>query len=430
MATQSGGARNEFARNWAVVLAGALGMALASVGVYALGIFIAPLEQEFGWKRAEIVAGMTVVAVLGVIFAPFVGLVVDRIGPRRIGVIGVAAVCIALASLSLAGPTIWSWWALWVPLALAGKLINPTIWTSGVSSLFDAGRGMALALVLSGTALCSTLTPILGNYFIETLGWRQAFLALAGFWGILVIPAVWLFFSSALDRNRVAPIAAKVDAAPLLGAGVREALLSWKYVRLAIAGFLASLIVVSLVTGLVPILTSLAIERQTAANLAGLIGISTVAGRLTGGYLLDRINGNLVGGVSLILPIIPCVLLLTFPGSIPASTAAVLILGLSLGVELDAVAYLVGRHFGMLNYGVLFGTIVGLLSVATGLGPLLISFVYDATQSYEGVLWGYIPLCLLTSALFLSLGRYPVFDASPAAREALDHDLPSVAIKF
>ena len=323
--------------------------------------------------------------------------------------------CVTLASFSLTGPSIWSWWALWVPVALAGTCMTPTIWTSGVSSLFDAGRGMALALVLGGTALCSTLTPILGNYFIETLGWRHAFVALAAFWGILVIPPVLLFFTSASDRNRAVPSERRVAAAALTGSGVREAILSFKYLRLAVAGFLASLIVVSLVTGLVPILTSLSIERQSAANIAGMVGVSTVTGRLIGGYLLDRVNGNLVGAVSMVLPIIPCALLLAFPGSVPMAAAAVLVLGLSLGVELDAVAYLVSRHFGMLHYGVLFGTIVGLLSIATGLGPLLISLVYDATKSYNGVLWGYIPLCLLTSALFASLGRYPVFDVPAAA---------------
>ncbi len=415
MTTQTGGARSEFARNWTVVLAGALGMALASVGVYALGVFIHPLEQEFGWKRAEIVAGMSFISVFGMVSSPVIGYIVDRIGPRRIGVTGVLLACIALAALSFTGPSIWSWWLLWIPLALAGNFINPTIWTSGVSSLFDAGRGLALALVLGGTALCSTLTPILGNYFIETLGWRHAFVALAAFWGILVIPPVLLFFTSASDRNRAVPSERRVAAAALAGSGVREAILSLKYLRLAVAGFLASLIVVSLVTGLVPILTSLSIERQSAANIAGMVGVSTVTGRLIGGYLLDQVNGNLVGAVSMVLPIISCALLLAFPGSVPMAVAAVLFLGLSLGVELDAVAYLVSRHFGMLHYGVLFGTIVGLLSIATGMGPLLISFVYDATKSYNGVLWGYIPLCLLTSALFASLGRYPVFDVPAAA---------------
>ena len=74
-----------------------------------------------------------------------------------------------------------------------------------------------------------------------------------------------------------------------------------------------------------------------------------MTGRLIGGYLLDRINGNVVGAVSMLLPIIPCALLLAFPGSILIAGVAVLVLGLSLGVELDSVAYLVSRHFGMLH---------------------------------------------------------------------------------
>ena len=406
------GAGEEFARNWPVVLAGAMGMALAAVGVYVMGIFIHPLEQEFGWTRAEIVAGMTIISLFGMIAAPFVGLIVDRFGPRRLGVFGVVVACATLAALSLTGPSIWSWWALWIPIALAGTCMTPTIWTSGVSSLFDAGRGMALALVLGGTALCSTLTPILGNYFIETLGWRHAFLALAGFWGVLVIPVVLLFFTSASDRNRVVAASEKLELAALTGIPVREALFSAKYFRLAAASFLATLIVISLVTGLVPILTSLAIERQSAANISGLIGIATIAGRLTGGYLLDRTNGNLVGAASMLLPVITCALILAFPGSVSIASLAVLVLGFSLGVELNAVAYLTSRHFGMLNYGVLFGIVVGLLSIATGFGPLLISFVYDRTHSYAGVLWGYMPLSLLTALLFASLGRYPVFGRS------------------
>jgi hypothetical protein len=87
-------------------------------------------------------------------------------------------------------------------------------------------------------------------------------------------------------------------------------------------------------------------------------------------------------------------------------------------VELDAVAYLVGRHFGMRNYGTLFGTIAGLLALATGLGPVLLNLVYDATGGYKLVLLAYIPLSLLSAAMFASLGRYPVFapieDASTA----------------
>jgi predicted MFS family arabinose efflux permease len=411
-------ARQEFARNWTVVLAAAVGMALASVNVYAIGVFIEPLEQEYGWKRAEIAAGMTVSSVFAVITGPFVGMIVDRFGPRRIGRIGVVAGCLSLAAFSVVGSSIWMWWALWLPAAMAGAFLKPTVWATAVSSLFDSGRGMALALMLSGTALCSTLTPIVGTYFVATLGWRQAYLALAGFWALLVIPVVWMFLTSAKDRNLAAGRSGQAVATDLPGLGIRQALLSGRFTRLALAGFLASLVVVSFVTGLVPILTSQAIDRQSAAYIAGLVGISTVVGRLTGGFLLDRVDGNLVGAVSLLLPVIPCCLLLFEPGSIPAASAAVIVLGFSLGVELDVVAYLVGRHFGMRHYGTLFGTIAGLLALATGLGPVLLNLVFDRTGSYSGVLVAYIPLSLIAAALFASLGRYPTFPAASDTGES------------
>lgn len=133
-------------------------------------------------------------------------------------------------------------------------------------------------------------------------------------------------------------------------------------------------------------------------------------GRLSGGYMLDRVNGSLVGGVSVALPIVPALLLLAYPGDVTIAAVAVLVLGLSLGIELDAVAYLSTRHFGMCNFGVLFGTISGLLALATGLGPFFVSLVYDNTKSYDLALIAYIPLALLASALFFSLGRYPTFD--------------------
>lgn len=401
------GPTSEWRQNWTVVLAGAMGMALASLAPYGLGIFVEPIQDEFGWKRAQISGAMTVLSVLGVVFGPFVGLLVDRVGPRRIGMVGVIGYCAGFAGLSLAGPAIWTWYALWVPFAIAGLLIKPTVWTSGVSSLFVKGRGLALSLTLCGTALCSTLTPIVGNAMIKAWGWREALVGLGLFWAVLVVPPVLLFFSSAKDQRRSSP-PSDVTAPVLTGLGFRDGLLTWKYFRLAAAGFLASIFLVSFTTTLVPILTSLEITRDNAANVAGLLGFSTIFGRIGGGYLLDRVkNGNVVGAASLLLPIVPCLMLLHWPGDVTIAIGATLILGLSMGAELDAVAYLTARHFGMKNYGLLFGTISGLLALATGLGPLFVNLVYDATDSYVPALWAYVPLGLITACLFISLGSYP-----------------------
>lgn len=408
------GALAEWRQGWGVVLSGAVGMALASTSVYSVGVFMAPLEKEFHWSRAEISAGLTINTVLAVLVSPFIGLLLDRVGVRRIGTIGVVAYCSVLACLSFAGPSIWSWWFLWLMLGTAGLCIKPTVWTTSVTSLFSSSRGLALSVMLCGTGLGSSLTPMVGNYLIEALGWRQGMMGLAGFWFLLVAPPVFLFLTSAKDRQNAAerkPDFADAGPVPELpGATVRDGLLSLRFLRLALAGFLTCLVVVSFVSNLIPILSDRGFTRQEAANLAGIIGFSSVVGRLAGGYLLDRVNGNIVGAVSVALAIIPSALLLAYPGSVTVTGFAVLILGLSLGAELDAVAYLATRHFGLRNFGVLFGTISGLLAFATGLGPLLVSYSFDLTRSYDFALMAYLPLSLIAAAMFASLGRYPVFE--------------------
>ena len=409
----------EWRQGWGVVLSGAMGMALASTTVYTLGIFIAPLEAEFHWSRAEISAGLTINTVLAVIFSPFIGIMVDRIGVRRLGILGSLGYCAVFAGLAFTTASVWTWWGLWFLLGLIGLAIKPTVWSARVSSMFVASRGLALSVTLCGTALGSSLTPIVGNYLIEHFGWRHALVGLGGFWALLVMPPVAVFLTSARDMEFKTPPARPTDPVATVpvraGVSIREGLLSWRYAKLAIAGFLTCLVIVSFVSSLVPIISSHGFKRQTAANIAGLAGLATVIGRLTGGYFLDRSNGNIVGAVSVGLAVIPSVLFLAFPGSLAISTAAVLILGLTMGAELDAVAYLTTRHFGMRHFGVLFGTIAGLLALATGLGPLLVSLIYDLTRSYDLALIAYVPLSLIAAVSFLSLGRYPQFEPSDAS---------------
>ena len=181
---------------------------------------------------------------------------------------------------------------------------------------------------------------------------------------------------------------------------------------------MTTLVIISFVSNFIPIFSASGIPRAQAAGIAGLIGISTVVGRLIGGYLLDRINGGIVGGVSLLAPAISAMLVLANPGSVTMASAAVLILGLSLGAELDCVAYLTTRHFGLKNFGTIFGVISGILALATGLGPFFVNLAYDMTGSYTIALEAYVPLALLASALFFSLGRYPQFVDEPKQEAA------------
>ncbi len=416
--TGEASAAQEWRKNWTVVLAAGLGFALASVTVYSLGPFIAPLEQEFGWTRAQITSGMTLYSTLGILLSPLVGVAIDKIGPRRIAIGGILAYWAAFSALSLATSSLWLWLGLWLVLAIASAPMKPTTWTASVSSVFDKGRGLAISGMLCGAALGSSITPIYATWLIDTHGWRVAYMALMTSWVAVVGPIVFFFFTSELDRNRLGRRAGgehakQEEAAALPGLGWREGILSWKFARLAGAALITTLVIISFVSNLVPIFSASGISRGQSAGIAGLIGVSTIVGRLIGGYLLDRINGGIVGGFSLFVPIVSAAPVLAYPGSASAATAAVLILGFALGVELDCVAYLTTRHFGLRSFGTIFGMISGLLAFASGIGPFLVSYSYDLTGGYKLALQAYIPLSFMASALFFSLGRYPTFGQRP-----------------
>jgi MFS family permease len=400
----------EWRKSWTVVLAAALGVGLMSVPSYSIGVFIGPLSEEFGWKRASIALVLLFNAAAAIVLGAFVGLAVDRMGPRRIALAGSVCVILAFAMMSQTTANIWSWYAIWMFMAITGVLVKPLVWTAAVSSLFQSSRGLALAGTLCGTSLASTVSPIYCSYLITHYGWRVAYLGLVAMLTFLVLPALFFGFTSALDRQRSA--AAKGQAKEkvvLSGLSVREGLLSWRFLRLNLAAATMVLVGANTTINFVPIMKSFGHEQMTAASVAGLAGISTIVGRIVGGYLLDRISGNFVAGCSVAMPLVSVGLLLAFPGSVPACAGAALVLGLGLGAELDAVAYLTTRHFGMKSFGVLFGVVGGTLGLATGLGPTILSHIYDVYHSYVPALWGYIPICILGSALFFTLGRYPDF---------------------
>ncbi|KMS52029.1 hypothetical protein V474_02970 [Novosphingobium barchaimii LL02] len=406
----------EWRGGWGIVLAACAGVATSALLSYSSSLFIEPLQQEFGWSRAQIVSGNAIAALAGALCAPFTGLFVDRLGPRRLGIAAVIAMCLATAMLGLTGPQIWNWRALWVVVAIAIVLIQPSVWTAAVTSVFTHSRGFALAVTLCGASIASIIIPPLTYALIEEFGWRLAWAALGGIWALFTLPLVWFFLSSARDRERLSRAGSPASAAGRAPGRLRDSgILTLRYAKLALAGVSIAAVVVTLGVSLVPLLSSNGLTRAQAAGTASLLGLSSIGGRLAIGMLLDRKNGRFLAAVCVSLPIIGLLILIHNPGSLLAASIAVLIFGLSLGAELDIMAYLTSRYFRLENFGFLFGTMGGLIGLAAANGPLVFNASYDALHSYVPAMWAAIPICLVSATMFLILGPYPSLSPSETA---------------
>jgi MFS family permease len=397
------GAVQEWRQHGIIMPACVLGMLLTAIHVYSIGVMIVPLEQEFGWSRAQISTGPLITSVLALILAPFAGRALDRYGPRRIALIGVPLFAIAISLFATAGPSIYSWLALYALFAIALVCVFPTVWTGAIAMRFDKSRGLAMAIALSGTGVASALVPILTLRLIEEFGWRGAYLGIGIISFVVIFPLIYFTF----DRDR--SIYGKMDRAraEAKASGTSVGYRSPRFVRLAIAAMVYSLSTTGIAVNAVPILAQEGFTLRSAAEIAGLVGLGSISGRILGGILLDLINGRLVATGCGFAAILAAATLLMTDQSVLAASVACFLLGLASGAEFDACAYLTTRYFPRRNFGALFGVIGALASVGAGFSPMICNAVYDATGSYDLVLMGILPLFAISSLLFLSLGKYP-----------------------
>jgi predicted MFS family arabinose efflux permease len=187
----------------------------------------------------------------------------------------------------------------------------------------------------------------------------------------------------------------------------RDGLRSPVYVRLLLASLFFTFTIVALNYQFMPILAGWGIEATNAAWLASLIGLASIAGRLTTGYLIDHFRASHVGALVFLLPVVAVLLLLDGQGNALAPALVAIMLGLTLGAEVDVIVYLTTRFFGLKNFGALYGGLLAALSIGTAIGPLVASMIFDKTNSYDQFFWLAIGLLLLSSLFLFTLPKPP-----------------------
>jgi MFS family permease len=409
------GAAAEWRKFGFLPIAAALGYATSVLHVYSLGPFIGALQHEFGWSRAEASAGLTIAALISGLGCIPIGMLVDRIGPRRVGLVGVLAMCGAFAFTSTATGSVPNWLALWAVIAVGTFGVQATVWTSAVASRFDVSRGFAFAITLCGASISATVYPIFATWLIGSYGWRTAYLAMGGIWAAVVFPLLFFIFRGAQDDLRERRTE-KVAVSPVLtGITLAEGLRSPTLYKLLMAAGLFAFTAIGVVVHFVPILTDSGATPLSAAGIASLVGIFSIVGRLGTGVLLDKFPGHIVGAIAFLIPIFACVLLLIDGANPMSQSIAAAIFGLTVGSEVDVIAYLAARHFGLKNFGALYGVLQVALAVGTAFGPLAAGAVFDRYDSYGPFLMLTTVLMAASAIALFTLGHAPLKAAVASA---------------
>jgi cyanate permease len=174
---------------------------------------------------------------------------------------------------------------------------------------------------------------------------------------------------------------------------------------LAAAFAAMSLAFAGLLPHFVPMLGDNGLDPVTAGTVAGRIGLAVIASRMVVGLLLDKLFAPRIA-IAICLIAAAGSAAFLFEGVAAASLMAIA-MGLALGAELDLMGFLVARYFGLRQFGRIYGWLYGAFVFASGLGPLWVGAVHDATGNYMPALVVSAVGLVASCGVFLMLPRYP-----------------------
>lgn len=411
----------KFFYGWYVVLTAALGLLLgfAPIFVYCFGVFLKPLTAEFHATRTSISFAFTLTNIMVAVSSPFVGRLVDRFGPRKVIIPAAITFAVMLMLFKFISSNLWQLYFAFIIAGIIGSAAAPVPYGKVVSNWFDKRRGLALGVTMIGIALGAIVMPPAVQRLTTFVGWRSTY-AIVGCVVLLIsVPIIALFLKDSPQKMGLLPdgeqphetnIAAITNIPPnasleVQGVPLHEAVRSKIFWLLAFAFALIAISVHGCVIHLVPLLTDRGITPEKAALASSIVGVAVLFARVGSGYLMDRLYAPYVAAFFFGSVAVGIAMLWTGLSGATVYAAALLV-GLGLGAEVDVIAYLTSRYFGLHSFGEIYGYLFAVFALAGALGPVLMAQGFDRFGSYNTPLIFFFFATITGVLLMTRLGPY------------------------
>jgi MFS family permease len=407
----TGKPRRQLHYGWVIVLVSLLMMAITYGLMYSYSVFFKPLALHFNWNRETTSAVYSASLIIRGAVSIGIGWLADKYGANK-----VMAFCGFMIGLGLIlSSQITALWQFFLTFALVEAIgLSGTfgIATAVTSRWFTKNRGLALGIVSSGTGL-GTLVFVPGlEMLIQTFDWSRAFL-ISG-----IICGAVMFSIAFLLRSPPASIAPLADSVPspatadgmsaqaqVKNVSIRMALRNPQMLLVLIVYALFFFCAQTVTVHLVNYATDLGIDPLVAATLISIIGVVSIAGRLSMGLGSDRINLNNMLILSCALLTVSLITLI-FIRSLWAFYVFAAVFGFAYGGEVPQIPMFIGRLFGTKTLATLLGLTLFVTNIGGALGPWVTGLIFDITSSYQKAFWVLAAAGLCATGLAVVLKRY------------------------
>ena len=383
---------------WIRLSAALLLSAIGGVGMWSVIVALPAVQAEFGVARSAASLPYTMTMIGFGLGGIVMGRLSDRLG--IIPPVAGGAVCLGLGyTLASQATGLWQFvlaQGLFVGVAgsatFAPLIADTSLW-------FTRRRGLAVAIIASGSYLAGTIWPPVVQYFIDSQGWREAYLIIA-----LLCVATMLPLTLALRRR--SPLIEATAATTQGPARARRPL------GLSPAALQTLLIIAGLSCCVAMSMPQVHIVAYSgdlghgaahgARMLSVMLGFGIVS-RLTWGWVCDRIGGRRTLLLGSSLQALALLLFLPFGGLASLYTLSALF-GLAQGGIVPAYAVIIREFFPPEEAGVRVGTVLMATVFGMALGGWMSGVIFDLTGSYQaaflnGILWNLLNLGIAVGLL-------------------------------
>ena len=380
--------KSEAPYGWVVVWATFVCLALIFGVSYSFAAFFASFAGEFAAQRADVSWIFGLSGLVYFVLGTLGGILADRWGPARVCAAGMVLIALGLLLTSWAP----SLWAVYLSYGLLVGLGIAFVYTPSIASVqpwFTVRRGLAGGIASAGVGAGTLLVPVLVALAIAQMPWREAMRLLA--LGVLLLGLL------AAGLLRRAPAAGRAGvAASAAGLSLRETLRTPTFRWFYLATVLASPVMFIPFAHLSASARDLGLGEAVAVTLVGLIGVGSLVGRFSIGWLADRL-GRAQTLVLMQLSMGLSYLLWAAAGGHTLLVLFALWFGLSYGSIVSLLPAICMDYFGGRAVASVVGALYSGAAVGNLLGPVLAGAAFDRQGHYGWVMASCIALGALAT---------------------------------
>ncbi len=381
-------AEAHMSRWWHVV--GGLLMNLALGSLYAWSVFVAPLEKEFGWKRADTSWVFTWAVVVFAISFILAGRLQDKLGPFKISMVGCILLTIGflLSAKTTSLPFLIFSFGILVGIGNGFGYATPI---PVMAKWFPDKRGLAVGLAVAGYGGGSAIFgPLAQLYLIPHYGWRTTFVVLGAVFFVMTFAGAFLLKNPPAGYKPPgwSPAPASKAAATTYEFTPGEmwktptAYLMWVAYALGAA---AGLMVIS---QLVPFAKSVGVSAAVLSTMTLVVGAAgNASGRILSGWFSDAIGRLNVLRLMIAISAVAMPLLYLTGSTVAMLYVMVFIVYWCYGTQLSVNASTTSDFWGTKNAGINYGLLFTSWGVAGIIGPRIGGKLFDINKDYKAAFY-------------------------------------------